>query len=160
LSGHKIELGIVPIGSIGLSFFGIDLFFNMPEQPIPSDWWLIITDPHYRQVAIDLLAIGIFGGLFIVPLYAYVQQVTPPATRARVIAALNIFNALFMVVSALLGMLMLGLFGLTIPEFFLVLSIMNLMVAAYRSEEHTSELQSRENLVCRLLLEKKNMMNL
>ena len=103
----------------------------MPEQPIPSDWWLIITDPHYRQVAIDLLAIGIFGGLFIVPLYAYVQQETPPATRARVIAALNIFNALFMVVSALLGMLMLGLFGLTIPEFFLVLSIMNLMVAAY-----------------------------
>lgn len=131
LSGHKIELGIVPIGSIGLSFFGIDLFFNMPKQPIPSDWWLIITDPHYRQVAIDLLAIGIFGGLFIVPLYAYVQQETPPATRARVIAALNIFNALFMVVSALLGMLMLGLFGLTIPEFFLVLSIMNLMVAAY-----------------------------
>src|SRR5207302_10410250 len=29
------------------------------------------------------------------------------------------------------------------------------LVTTYRSEEHTSELQSRENLVCRLLLEKK-----
>ncbi|QFS85385.1 MULTISPECIES: MFS transporter [unclassified Marinobacter] len=131
LSGHKIELGIVPIGSLGLSFFGIDLYFNMPEQPIPSDWWMIITDPHYRQVAIDLLAIGIFGGLFIVPLYAYVQREASPDTRARVIAALNIFNALFMVISALLAMLMLGVIGLSIPEFFLVLSIMNLIVAGF-----------------------------
>src|SRR5699024_2219912 len=49
----------------------------------------------------------------------------------RVIAALNVFNALFMVVSALMGMLMLGLFGLSIPEFFLVLAIMNLVVAAF-----------------------------
>src|SRR5690606_40634926 len=35
-------------------------------------------------------------------------------------------------------------------------SILKIAVWAYRSEEHTSELQSRENLVCRLLLEKKN----
>lgn len=131
LSGHRIELGIVPIGSLGLSLFGLDLYLNMPEQPIPSDWWMILTDAYYRQVAIDLLAIGIFGGLFIVPLYAFVQRETAPDKRARVIAALNVFNALFMVASALLGMLMLGMFGLSIPEFFLVLAIMNLAVAAF-----------------------------
>ena len=131
MSGHKIELGIVPIGSIGLSLFGIDLYLNMPVQPVPSDWWMIIKEAEYRRVALDLLAIGIFGGLFIVPLYAFVQQETPPETRARVIAALNVFNALFMVVSALLGMLVLGVIGLSIPEFFLVLSIMNLVVAGY-----------------------------
>ncbi|MFC4259987.1 MFS transporter [Marinobacter lacisalsi] len=131
LSGHRIELGIVPIGSLGLSLFGLDLYLNMPEQPIPSDWWMILTDAYYRQVAIDLLAIGIFGGLFIVPLYAFVQRETAPDKRARVIAALNVFNALFMVASALLGILMLGLFGLSIPEFFLVLAIMNLAVAAF-----------------------------
>src|SRR5690606_42024174 len=33
---------------------------------------------------------------------------------------------------------------------------LELGAAGFRSEEHTSELQSRENLVCRLLLEKKN----
>jgi 1-acyl-sn-glycerol-3-phosphate acyltransferase len=131
LSGHRIELGIVPIGSLGLSLFGIDLYLSTPTTPVPSDWWMIITDVYYRQVAIDLLAIGIFGGLFIVPLYAFVQQETAPDKRARVIAALNVFNALFMVVSALMGMLMLGLFGLSIPEFFLVLAIMNLVVAGF-----------------------------
>ncbi|HTN32596.1 MAG TPA: MFS transporter [Marinobacter sp.] len=131
LSGHRIELGIVPIGSLGLSVFGIDLYFSTPTAPIPSDWWMIITDAYYRQVAIDLLAIGIFGGLFIVPLYAYVQQETAPDKRARVIAALNVFNALFMVASALMGMLVLGVLGLSIPEFFLILAILNLVVAAY-----------------------------
>ncbi|MCH8497836.1 MAG: MFS transporter [Marinobacter sp.] len=131
LSGHRIELGIVPIGSLGISLFGIDLYLNMPVNPVATDWWLILTDSEYRRVAIDLLGIGFFGGLFIVPLYAFVQKETPPETRARVIAALNVFNALFMVVSALMGILMLGVIGISIPEFFLVLSIMNLLVAGF-----------------------------
>ncbi len=131
LSRHRVELGIVPIGSLGISLFGLDLYLNTPATPVPSDWWLLITDSHYRQVAIDLLAIGIFGGLFIVPLYAFVQRETEPAKRARVIAALNVFNALFMVVSAIMAMLMLGLIGLSIAEFFLVLAVMNLVVTGY-----------------------------
>jgi len=131
LSGHRIELGIVPIGSLGISLFGLDLYFNMPANPVPTDWWMILSDSHHRQVAIDLLGIGFFGGLFIVPLYAFVQRETPEDRRARVIAALNVFNALFMVVSAIMGILMLGVIGLTIPEFFLVLSIMNLVVAGF-----------------------------
>ncbi|WP_309045642.1 MFS transporter [Marinobacter sediminicola] len=131
LSGHRIELGIVPIGSLGISLFGLDLYFNMPANPVPTDWWMIITDSQHRQLAIDLLGIGFFGGLFIVPLYAFVQQQTPEPRRARVIAALNVFNALFMVVSAGMGILMLGVIGLSIPEFFLVLSIMNLIVAGF-----------------------------
>lgn len=131
LSGHRIELGIVPIGSLGISLFGLDLYFNMPANPVPTDWWMILTDSQHRQVAIDLLGIGFFGGLFIVPLYAFVQRETPEERRARVIAALNVFNALFMVVSAIMGVLMLGVIGLSIPEFFLILAIMNLIVAGF-----------------------------
>lgn len=131
LSGHRIELGIVPIGSLGLSLFGLDLYFSMPADPVATDWWLILTDGDYRRVAIDLLGVGFFGGLFIVPLYAFVQRETPADVRARVIAALNVFNALFMVVSAIMGILMLGMIGLSIPEFFLVLSLMNLVVAGF-----------------------------
>ena len=131
LSGHRIELGIVPIGSLGISLFGLDLYFNMPANPVPTDWWMMISDSQHRQVAIDLLGIGFFGGLFIVPLYAFVQRETPEERRARVIAALNVFNALFMVVSAIMGVMMLGVIGLSIPEFFLVLAIMNLIVAGF-----------------------------
>lgn len=115
LSGHRIELGIVPIGSLGLSLFGMDLYFNMPAQPVPSDWWLMLTDAGFRRIMIDLLGLGISGGLFIVPLYAFIQHETPKEKRARIIAALNVMNALFMVVSALMGIIMLGVLGLSIP---------------------------------------------
>ncbi len=131
LSGHRVELGIVPIGSLGLSLFGLDIYLNMPAEPTPTDWWGILSDGDYRRIALDLLGIGIFGGLFIVPLYAFVQHETATEKRARIIAALNVFNALFMVVSALMGILMLGIIGLSIPEFFLVLSVMNLVVAGF-----------------------------
>lgn len=131
LSGHRVELGIVPIGSLGLSLFGADIYFNMPTATTTVDWWTVISDGDYRRIALDLLGIGVFGGLFIVPLYAFVQHETPADKRARIIAALNVFNALFMVVSALMGVIMLGLIGLSIPEFFLVLSIMNLVVAGF-----------------------------
>jgi 1-acyl-sn-glycerol-3-phosphate acyltransferase len=131
LSGHRIELGIVPIGSLGLTLFGVDLYLSMPANPSPTNWLTIVSDPEYRRVAIDLLGIGFFGGLFIVPLYAFVQKETPENRRAQVIAALNVFNALFMVVSAIMGVIMLGIIGISIPEFFLVLSIMNLIVAGF-----------------------------
>ncbi|MDI9245085.1 MFS transporter [Marinobacter sp. CHS3-4] len=131
LSGHRIELGIVPIGSAGLSLFGVDLYLSMPANPSPTDWWSILSDSEYRRIVLDLLGIGFFGGLFIVPLYAFVQKETPEERRAQVIAALNVFNALFMVVSAIMGVIMLGIVGLSIPEFFLILSIMNLVVAGF-----------------------------
>lgn len=133
MSGHRVELGIVPIGSLGLSLFGIDLYLSVPLQAGAGsiDWLTMLTDPDYLRVVIDLLGIGIFGGFFIVPLYAYIQQETAPARRARIIAANNILNALFMVVSAIAGALLLGPFELTIPQFFLVLALMNLVIAAY-----------------------------
>ncbi len=131
LSGHRVELGIVPIGSLGLTLFSVDLYLSMPANPEPTTWLSLLNDATYRRIAIDLLGIGVFGGLFIVPLYAFIQQETPEDRRAQVIAALNVFNALFMVVSAIMGVIMLGIIGLSIPEFFLVLAIMNLVVAGF-----------------------------
>lgn len=131
LSGHQVELGIVPLGSLGLSLCGIDLYFSVPDAPPPSDWLFLLTNMTGLRILADLLGMGLFGGLFIVPLYALIQQRTVPEKRARIIAALNVMNALFMVASALLGVLVLGVMGLSIPEFFLVLAIMNLVVVSY-----------------------------
>jgi len=74
--------------------------------------------------------IGLFGGFFIVPLYALVQQRTEAGHLSRVIAGNNILNALFMVLSALLAIVLLGA-GLTIPQLFLVTALMNAAVAIY-----------------------------
>lgn len=130
LTHHRISLAPVPWGALGLSLFGIDLFFAVPEAPVPATWRTLVTDPEYLRVLMDLTGIGICGGLFIVPLYAFIQHETPATKRARIIAALNVINALFMVVSALAGMVLLGVLGLTIPELFLCLSLVNLVVMA------------------------------
>ncbi|MCG8312432.1 MAG: MFS transporter [Pseudomonadales bacterium] len=132
LSGHKIELGLVPLGSIGLTIFGIDLFFSTPPERIETIGFIqFFSEASSYRVLLDFVAIGIFGGLYIVPLYAMIQERTTAAYRARTIAALNIMNALFMVVSAISGVLFLGIFKLSIPEFFLILAIMNGVVALY-----------------------------
>ncbi|MEZ4550959.1 MAG: hypothetical protein R2874_10895 [Desulfobacterales bacterium] len=83
------------------------------------------------RVLADLGLIGIFGGFYIVPLFAFVQMRTQAAFRARVIAANNILNALLMVVSTLIGIVVLGILKLSIPEFFLIIAAMNVVVAIF-----------------------------
>lgn len=94
----------------------------------------------------DLVGIGICGGLFIVPLYAFIQHETPRAKRARIIAALNVINALFMVTSALAGIVVLGLLGVSIPGFFLLLSLLNgvVLLVVWRLRRKTAA-QSVDN---------------
>lgn len=133
LSGHRVELGIVPIGSLGISLFGIDLFLAIPDTASVTvlHWQQLLNNVTYLRILFDLLGIGLFGGFFIVPLYAFIQHETMPGKRARIIAANNILNALFMVGSALVGILVLGVFKRSIPEFFLILALMNVAIAVF-----------------------------
>ncbi len=132
LSGSRIELGIVPIGSLGLTFCGVALYFSIPPSPSAEITWQMMLDQgHYWSLLWSLFGIGFFGGVFIVPLYAFVQERAPEHYRARTIAVINIMNALFMVGSAIAGIVFLGLMGLDIPEFFLILAIMNVVVCCY-----------------------------
>lgn len=134
LTKHRITLAPVPWGALGLTLLGVDLFFAVPVNPQPSTWWTLMTDPVYIRVLFDLVGIGVCGGLFIVPLYAFIQHETPPNKRARIIAALNVINALFMVVSALTGIVVLGILDVAIPGFFLLLSLVNgiVLIAVWR----------------------------
>ena len=77
------------------------------------------------HIMLDLMFIGMFGGMLVVPLYSMIQQRTEGDTRARVLSINNIINAIFMVVGALLGMLFLSILGWTIPQFFLAVALMN-----------------------------------
>ena len=132
LSGKQVEIGLVPFGAIGLTLFGLDLYFASPAVPGVgvSAIEFLSAGANWRIVA-DLLLIGVFGGFYIVPLYALVQHRSSPEHRSRVIAGLNILNALFMVIAAILAMLMLGPAGFTIPDLFLMTAILNAVVAVY-----------------------------
>jgi 1-acyl-sn-glycerol-3-phosphate acyltransferase len=132
LSGGQVEIGLVPLGAMGLTVFGIDMYFASPDTLVQyiglSDFF---TAPGNWRIIFDLLMIGIFSGFYIVPLYALVQHRTTPSHRSRVIAGNNILNSLFMVVSAIIAMALLGRAGFSIPQLFLFTAILNLVVAIY-----------------------------
>ncbi len=131
LSAKRIELGLVPLGSIGLTVFALDLAFSSPAAPAAGLGALgLMQLASTWRVLFDLALIGIFGGFFIVPLYALVQQRSNPEHGARIIAANNIMNALFMVVGSL-GAAGLLAAGLTIPMLFAVAAICNAAVALF-----------------------------
>lgn len=132
LSGHKVEIGLVPFGSIGLSVFAIDLFFATPGSVTETNigvMTFLLQDGAWR-IVLDLLLIGMFGGFYIVPLYAQIQTRSEPSHRSRIIAANNILNALFMVVAAGMAVLLLER-GATIPQLLLLTGILNIAVAVY-----------------------------
>ncbi|WP_109514322.1 MFS transporter [Pseudomonas ovata] len=134
LSGHKVEIGLVPFGSFGMTVFGLLLWWHsghLVQSETINSWRDILAQWPGRWVLLDILGIGIFGGFYIVPLYALIQSRTAEKERSRVIAANNILNALFMVVSALVSILLLSVAGLSIPELFLVVSLMNIAVNVY-----------------------------
>jgi len=132
LSGHKVEIGLVPLGSIGLSLFGIDLYFAAPGTAavtgLGAAAWL--AQPGSVRLLIDLTLIGVSGGLFIVPLYALIQTRSEASHRSRIIAGNNILNAAFMVTSAILAIVLLKA-GLNIPQLFLAAAILNAGVAVF-----------------------------
>jgi 1-acyl-sn-glycerol-3-phosphate acyltransferase len=133
LSGHKVEVGLVPFGSIGMTIFGADLYFAHPlaAGPLALGVGAMLGQAHVWRVLIDLVLMAIFSGFFIVPLFALVQARSDPARRSRVIAANNILNALFMVVAAGLSAVLLNKAGLSIPGLLLATALMNAAVAVY-----------------------------
>ncbi len=134
LSGRKIEIGLVPFGSIGLSLFGFDLYFAADPAWVGAplrDIAAFLAEPAAWRVIADLLLIGVFGGFYIVPLYALIQHRTEPRYRSRVIAANNILNALFMVAAAALAVAALKGLGLTVPQLFALMAALNVGAATY-----------------------------
>ncbi|CAG4910343.1 MFS transporter [Paraburkholderia saeva] len=133
LSKRRIEIGLVPLGSIGMSVFAIDLYFASHAIP-PAAHLLTVGEfvsvlPHWRILA-DLFLLAMFGGFYSVPLYALIQSRSQPGHRARIIAANNILNSLFMIVSSLMAVA-LSAAGVSIPGIFLVTAILNIVVATY-----------------------------
>jgi len=133
LSRRHVEIGLVPLGAIGMTVFAVDLFFASRGLPPPEARWgaaeFAVQAVHWRVMA-DLVLLAFSAGLYSVPMYALIQIRTQPSHRARIIAANNILNALFMIASSLaVGGLLAA--GLTIPQVILVLGIANLAVATY-----------------------------
>ncbi len=145
----RVELGLVPIGSLGLTIFLVDLCFtgsagamagaaSAGATPLADG----VANGHLRglgeflsapgsfRILFDFFMMSAFGGFFIVPLYALIQERSPAGERSRVIAGNNILNSLFMVASSLMVMGFYA-FDLTFPQMFFAFALLNALVAFY-----------------------------
>ena len=132
LSGRQVEIGLVPFGSIGLSAFAVDWVFASPHPNTTAQLSVgaFLALPGAWRTLLDLTAIGVFGGFFVVPLNAMVQQRARSEALSRIIGANSILNALFMVAAALLGAAGLAA-GMTVLQLILVAAVMNAAVAVF-----------------------------
>jgi 1-acyl-sn-glycerol-3-phosphate acyltransferase len=133
MSRRQVEIGLVPFGSIGMTVFTIDLYFAARGLPAGADLSVaqfLAFGAHWRVVA-DLALLSLFSGFYSVPLYALIQTRGQATHRARIIASNNILNALFLVLAAAFGAVVLGPLGLPIPVLFLLTAALNLLVAIY-----------------------------
>ena len=136
LSRKHVEIGLVPLGAIGMTLFGVDLYFAATgAMGTVSAGTLVGVASFVRigaswRVMADLALLSLSAGLFSVPMYALIQLRSQPSHRARIIAANNILNALFMITSAIMATGLLKL-GLTVPQLFLVTALINAVVATY-----------------------------
>ncbi len=132
MSGRIVEIGLVPIGALGLTVFGIDIYFSQSLATTnvlitPAEFMANMS--NYR-VMLDIVMLGVSGGIYIVPLYALIQQRSEPAKRSRIIAANNVLNALFMIIAGIYGFVALKA-GIDIPTLFLIMALMNAAVAVF-----------------------------
>jgi len=132
LSGHKVEIGLVPFGSIGMTVFALDLWLasgGMQPHELAGLSAFLADRAHWRVMA-DLFLLAMFAGFYSVPLYALIQSRCEPSHRARIIAANNILNAIFMVIASLMAAALLHA-GLSLPQLYLVVGLMNAAVALF-----------------------------
>jgi 1-acyl-sn-glycerol-3-phosphate acyltransferase len=127
-----VEIGLVPLGAIGMTAFAIDLYFasrGLPPHPGYTLAGFVAQPAHWRVMA-DLALLSLFTGLYSVPMYALIQLRSAPTHRARIIAANNILNAIFMIASAVMAGALLKS-GFSIPRIFLFTALANAVVATY-----------------------------
>jgi len=131
LSGGKVEIGLVPFGALGMSFFAYQLG---RAAPIEASHLLTLSEimhwPGAWWVVVNLTMIAFSAGLFIVPLYAFLQTRSDESQRSRVIAVNNIYNSIFMVGAGLVGMAMFH-FGFTVLQIFKVAAVLNIFATIY-----------------------------
>lgn len=134
LTKNQISLKLLPIGIAGLSIFAFDLYWALSHIDIvapsstTSDTYTVgelLKLTGITRILADLFLLGLFGGIYIVPLYAFMQSYAPISHRSRVVGANNIFNALFMVVSAIFAIVVLTKLQMTLPQLFLIAGMIN-----------------------------------
>jgi len=129
LKGH-VSARYSPGSVLVMSLFVLDLWWNVKGWSHHSaalmDWREFLSLTAGDRIIFDLLGIAIAGGMFVVPLYAFLTTTVAKSQTARTVAANNIVNSGFMVAAVLLLSVLIGM-GLTIDDTLLMVAAMCLV---------------------------------
>lgn len=128
-----INMVYVPLSAIGMSVCLLGLWALSRSYPTPDhllSFREFLAAPHAFGFIFCLFMLAFFGGLYVIPLNAFMQNRAPKAYTATVIAGNNIFNALGMAGVSVLAVILLKL-GFSLPQLFLIMGLISLIVAVY-----------------------------
>jgi len=134
LSRGLVEPAIVPLGALLVLLAGFDLALTgrafAEVQATGTELTLSALLPVFGfwRLLLDVLVLGCAGGLYLVPLNALMQAGARSSRRGQVIAANNVMNAIFMIAAAVFGALVLGRLQVSIPSFFLLTTLLHVLV--------------------------------
>jgi MFS family permease len=136
IGGTEVNLKMVPIGAIGLTVFALYLAASLAFVPVRTGELLHLADVFqqgwsYYHVMLAVTLLGISGGFYIVPLYAMMQAYSPRSHRARVVAANNILNAVFMVSSAIFSIIILSILKIDIKILFCITAVLSAIFSVW-----------------------------
>ena len=130
----EVSARYVPLAALGMTLFSFDL--GLASQAVPTAQATLIGVVDFLsqfgglRIFGDLLGLAVSGGFFVVPLYAIIQNRSEEASRARIIAANNVVNALFMAGAAAVTAGLIAV-GLDTPALFLILGAANALVTVW-----------------------------
>src|SRR5437868_13038255 len=112
VSARYSTAAVLIMGLVVLAFWWLSATWprTLPGEPLYSVWQFLgsvldfMNHPKALLLSLSLLFIAIFGGIFVVPLYAFLTTTVKKSEAARTVAANNIVNAGSMVIGTLLTM--------------------------------------------------------
>lgn len=128
-SNKRVEVGMVPLSAIGMSIFLLDLFYvghswsYFGPELMNINQFLTVNNSF--RAFFDLFVVSTFGGMFIIPQFAFIQTRSSEHEVSRIIAGNNIWNTIFMVSAAVIIMVLNGM-GVTIPKILGIFAIINI----------------------------------
>ena len=148
LSRGQISVRMPPVGALGLALMAVELWFATPVQPMGAEGALLDRSAFFETVTgwrilVDFVLLAAFAGLYVTPLNAVLQDIAPDRLRASYIAASNVIDACFIVVSAVIVALLVAV-GVPTAEVLVILTLtglpMGIAVARYAPETQLGRL--------------------
>lgn len=124
LSRRHVEIGLVPLGSVGISVFALAFTGCGPDAPVP---WLGVP----ARAAIVIALLGFSSGMFIVPLNALLQQRSPAGMKGRLVAFSNVMTFGAVLVAGAMPFILTAIVGLTTAQAIVFVVALTLAGTAY-----------------------------